>query len=266
MFERGLTDGLPVIPPTPRARQAHAHRHASRSARSDRERCRPNMGPATIEKIAANAVMAGCKPEYLPVVIAAIEAVATPEFNAHGIMSTTWGATPVIVVNGPIRERIGMNMGMMALGYGNRANATIGRAVKLTLRNVGGAKPGDIERSTLGANRQIHHLLRRVRGAQPVGATARRARLQEGRKRGDGVRAGGEFAPDRRPDLAHRARAVRKPRALASRRAGIRSSTAPAKSCLLYAPSMPTLSRATNGPRRRCARASRKSPRVRCAS
>ena len=109
------------------------------------------MGPATIEKIAVNAVMAGCKPEYLPVVIAALEAVATPEFNIHGIMSTTWGATPVIVVNGPIRERIGMNMGMMALGYGNRANATIGRAVKLTLRNVGGAKPGDIERSTLGS-------------------------------------------------------------------------------------------------------------------
>jgi hypothetical protein len=150
MFERGLTDGLPVIPPTPE----RVKRMLTGTRRDPREviaALPPNMGPATIEKIAANAVMAGCKPEYMPVVIAAMEAIATPEFNAHGIMSTTWGATPVIIVNGPIRERIGMNMGMMALGYGTRANATIGRAVKLTLRNVGGAKPGDIERSTLGS-------------------------------------------------------------------------------------------------------------------
>jgi hypothetical protein len=150
MFERGLTDGLPVIPPT----LDRVKRMLTGTRRDPREvigSLPPNMGPATIEKIAANAVMAGCKPEYLPVVIAAIEAVATPEFNAHGIMSTTWGATPVIVVSGPIRERIGMNMKMMALGYGYRANATIGRAVKLTLRNVGGAKPGDIERSTMGS-------------------------------------------------------------------------------------------------------------------
>jgi hypothetical protein len=84
-------------------------------------------------------------------VIAALEAVCTDEFNIHGIMSTTWGATPVIVVNGPIRRRLDMNMGMMALGYGTRSNATIGRALKLVLRNVGGARPGDVERSTLGA-------------------------------------------------------------------------------------------------------------------
>ncbi|HVN29749.1 MAG TPA: redoxin domain-containing protein, partial [Candidatus Binataceae bacterium] len=140
MFERGLTDGLPVIPPT-RERVLRMLTGTRRDPREVIANLAPNMGPATIEKIAANAVMAGCKPEYLPVVIAAIEAVAAPEFNAHGIMSTTWGATPVIVVNGPIRERIGMNMGIMALGYGHRANATIGRAVKLTLRNVGGAKP-----------------------------------------------------------------------------------------------------------------------------
>ena len=150
MFERGLTDGLPVIPPTPERVRSMLTGTQRDPQRADRF-VPPNMGPATIEKIAVNAVMAGCKPEYLPVIIAALEAIATPEFNAHGIMSTTWGATPVIVVSGPIRERIGMNMGMMALGYGNRANATIGRAVKLTLRNVGGAKPGDIERSTLGS-------------------------------------------------------------------------------------------------------------------
>ncbi|MEC8501218.1 MAG: TlpA family protein disulfide reductase, partial [Pseudomonadota bacterium] len=96
-----------------------------------------------------NAVMAGCKPEYLPVVIAAIEAVCTDDFNIHGVMATTMGASPVMVVNGPIRHRIGMSMGIGALGQGNRANATIGRALRLTVRNVGGAVPGGTERSTL---------------------------------------------------------------------------------------------------------------------
>jgi len=150
MFERGLTDGLPVIPPTPE-RVARMLTGTRRDPREIVAELPPNMAPASVEKIAANAVMAGCRPEYLPVVLAAIEAVTAPEFNIHGVMSTTWGATPVIVVNGPIRRAIGMNTGMMALGYGNRANATIGRAVKLALRNIGGARPGDIERSTLGS-------------------------------------------------------------------------------------------------------------------
>jgi hypothetical protein len=150
MFERGLTDGLPVIPPTPE-RVARMLTGTLRDPREVIATVPPNLAPLTIEKVAINAVMAGCRPEYLPVVNAVLEAVCTDQFNIHGIMSTTWGATPVIVVNGPIRQRLGMNMGMMALGYGSRANATIGRAVKLVLRNVGGAKPGDIERSTLGA-------------------------------------------------------------------------------------------------------------------
>jgi hypothetical protein len=94
--------------------------------------------------------MAGCKPEYLPVVIAAVEAACTDEFNVHGVMATTMGASPVMIVNGPIRNRIGMNAGLGALGQGNRANATIGRALRLVLRNVGGARPGGTERSTLG--------------------------------------------------------------------------------------------------------------------
>ncbi|HXW85008.1 MAG TPA: hypothetical protein VEJ86_11420, partial [Candidatus Binataceae bacterium] len=150
MFERGLTDGLPVIPPTPE-RVARMLTGTRRDPQEVIGIAPPNLAPLTIEKVAVNAVLAGCKPEYLPVVIAALEAACTDQFNAHGIMSTTWGATPVIVVNGPIRHRLGMNMKMMALGYGTRANATIGRAVKLALRNVGGARPGDIERSTLGA-------------------------------------------------------------------------------------------------------------------
>ncbi|HZC46847.1 MAG TPA: TlpA disulfide reductase family protein [Candidatus Acidoferrum sp.] len=150
MFERGLTDGLPVVPPTPE-RVMWMLTGTRRDPRDVVAIVPPNLAPATVEKVAVNAVMAGCKPEYLPVVLAALEAVCTDEFNIHGIMSTTWGATPVIVVNGPIRHRLDMNMGMMALGYGTRSNATIGRALKLVLRNVGGARPGDIERSTLGA-------------------------------------------------------------------------------------------------------------------
>jgi peroxiredoxin len=150
MFERGLTDGLPVVPPTPE-RVMWLLTGTRRDPREVIAIVPPNLAPVTVEKVAVNAVMAGCKPEYLPVVIAALEAVCTDTFNIHGIMSTTWGATPVIVVNGPIRHRLEMNMGMMALGYGTRANATIGRALKLVLRNVGGARPGDIERSTLGA-------------------------------------------------------------------------------------------------------------------
>ena len=110
----------------------------------------PNLAPATVEKVAINAVMAGCKPEYMPVVLTAIEACVTEEFNAHGVWATTMGAAPVIVVNGPIRHRLGMNMRLGALGQGNRANAAIGRAVRLVMRNVGGAKPGGTERSTLG--------------------------------------------------------------------------------------------------------------------
>ena len=94
--------------------------------------------------------MAGCKPEYLPVVLAAVEAILTDDYDIHGVMATTMGASPVIVVNGPIRERIGMNMGLGALGQGNRANETDGRALQLVVRNVGGARPGATERSTLG--------------------------------------------------------------------------------------------------------------------
>lgn len=149
MFDQGFSDGLPLVSPTPE-RVMRMLAGTSRRAQDVVAVMPPNMGEATVEKIAINAVMAGCKPEYLPVVIAAIEAVCTDEFNVHGVMATTMGASPVLVVNGPIREQIGMNMGLMALGSGNRANATIGRAVRLAVRNIGGSKPGGTDRSTLG--------------------------------------------------------------------------------------------------------------------
>ena len=149
MFDQGLTDGLPVIPPTPE-RVIRMLAGTRRSPQEVAGTCAPNYAPVTIEKIAINAVMAGCKPEYMPVVIAATEALCSHEFNAHALVST-YGPSPVIVVNGPIRNRIGMNMGINVLGHGNRANATIGRAIKLILRNLGGLRPGEIERAALGS-------------------------------------------------------------------------------------------------------------------
>lgn len=146
MFDQGFTDGLPVVEPTPE-RVLRMLGGTRRDAQEVVAVVPPNMAPATVEKVAINAVLAGCKPEYLPVVIAALEAVCTDEFNIHGVMATTMGASPVMVVNGPIRDRIGMNSGVSALGQGNRANASIGRALRLVLRNVGGARPGETERS-----------------------------------------------------------------------------------------------------------------------
>jgi thiol-disulfide isomerase/thioredoxin len=149
MFDQGFSDGLPVIPPTPE-RVLRMLSGTRRDPQSVVAVVPPNLADATVEKVAINAVMAGCRPEYLPVVIAALEAVCTDEFNVHGVMATTMGASPVLVINGPIRQRIGLNMKIGALGQGTRANASIGRALRLIIRNVGGARPGGTERSTLG--------------------------------------------------------------------------------------------------------------------
>ena len=149
MFDQGVSDGLPLVPPTPE-RVMRMLDGTRRDPQQVLAQMPPNLADLTIEKVAINAVMAGCKPEYLPVVIAALEAICTDEYNIHGVMATTMGASPVIVVNGPIRHKLEMNMGIGALGQGNRANATIGRAVRLAVRNVGGAKPGGTERSALG--------------------------------------------------------------------------------------------------------------------
>ncbi len=149
MFDQGFSDGLPLVPPTPE-RVLRMLQGTHRAPQDLVATVPPNMGEATVEKVAINAVMAGCKPDYMPVILAALEAVCTDEFNIHGVTATTMGASPVIIVNGPIRDKIGMNKGLGALGAGNRANATIGRAVRLIVRNVGGGKPGGIERSTLG--------------------------------------------------------------------------------------------------------------------
>ena len=110
----------------------------------------PDYGICTVEKIAVNAVLAGCLPEYLPVVIATVEAALEEPFCMHGLLATTYFSGPMVVVNGPYSRAIGMNCGGNALGQGNRANAMIGRALQLVIRNVGGGKPGGVDRSALG--------------------------------------------------------------------------------------------------------------------
>ncbi len=149
MFDRGWTDGLPIVPPTP-ARVLRMLEGTSRAPDDIVAIIPPDLVAASVEKVAVNAVMAGCKPEYLPVVLAAVEGACTDEFNMHGLLATTYFSGPVVIVNGPITTAIGMNSGVNALGQGNRANATIGRALQLVVRNVGGGVPGGVDRATLG--------------------------------------------------------------------------------------------------------------------
>ncbi len=148
-FERGWTDGLPVTPPT-EARVLRMLDGTTREAGESLGRMAPDYAECSVEKVAINAVMAGCKPEYLPVVLAAVEAVIDPAFGLHLVLGTTTFVGPMIVVNGPIAKAIGMNAKGNVLGQGNRANGSIGRALQLCIRNVGGGRPGEIDRSTLG--------------------------------------------------------------------------------------------------------------------
>jgi hypothetical protein len=152
--ERGWTDGLPIVPPT-EARVAACLRYTDRDPRDLIGVLPPRQGEATVEKIAVNAVMAGCKPEYFPVVLTAIEALADPLFNLDSVQATTHPVAPLIVVNGPIAREIGIQAGYNAFGQGFRANMTIGRAVRLVLMNVGGGLPGTGDRATQGSPAKI---------------------------------------------------------------------------------------------------------------
>jgi hypothetical protein len=149
MFDRGFTDGLPVVPPTAE-RVLRMLAGTTRAPHDVVAVVPPDLVEVTVEKIAVNAVMAGCLPEYLPWVIAAVEAICTDEFNIHGVLATTMPVGPVIICNGPGTRAIGMNASGNALGQGNRANLTIGRAVQLVVRNVGGGRPGEVDRATHG--------------------------------------------------------------------------------------------------------------------
>ena len=149
LMERHWGDGFPAIAPTPE-RVTKMLAHTSRAPDEIVARIAPGYGEATVERIAINAVMAGCRPEYLPVLLAAAEAVADPDFNLQGIQSTTNPGTVVLILNGPIARKLGVNSGNNCLGQGNWANATLGRGLRLILQNIGGALPGEMDRATQG--------------------------------------------------------------------------------------------------------------------
>ena len=146
---KGWTDGLPIVPPT--EERVSECLDAAGLAPGDIigiEQVRQR--PIIAEKAAINAVLAGCLPAYMPVVVAVLGAMCDAQYNLHGTSASTGGAAPFIVVNGPVRTLIGMNATHNVLGNGNRANATIGRAIRLVLINVLGVIPGEMDRSTLG--------------------------------------------------------------------------------------------------------------------
>ena len=147
--ERRWGDGLPIVPPTPE-RVKKMLSGVDRAAEEVVAAVAPGFGAATVENIAINAVLAGCRHEYLPVLIAAVEAISAPEFNLQGIQATTNPAAVWMILNGPIADRLGIASGHNCLGQGYWANATLGRALRLILQNVGGALPGDMDRATQG--------------------------------------------------------------------------------------------------------------------
>jgi len=150
LYARGWTDGLPIIPPT-EERVKEMISHYGWNPQEVIGLLPPKRGEASVEKIAINAVMAGCIPEYLPVVIAATRAMIQKDFNLYGLQTTTHLCTVMVLLNGPMAEELGINCGYNAMGQGNMANATIGRAIRLVLTNIGGASPGILDRATFGS-------------------------------------------------------------------------------------------------------------------
>jgi hypothetical protein len=146
---KGWGDGLPLVPPTAERVQAMLD-FVAEAPDAVVGTAEPRRGEATVEKIAINAVMAGCRPASLPVVVAAVRAACDPRFNLYAINTTTCCATPALMINGPARQALGIECGYSCLGHNGRANATIGRAVRLALRNIGGCVPGAVSKSTFG--------------------------------------------------------------------------------------------------------------------
>jgi hypothetical protein len=166
LMERGWGDGLPAIPPT-RERVARMLSTVRRRRDEVAAILVPRLGRATLEAIAANAVMAGALPEHLSVVLAAVEAVAEPAFNLQAIQTTTHPCSPLVIVNGPIARRLGIHAGGNVFGQGARANAVIGRALRLILQNVGGARPGREDRATHGHPGKYSYCIAENEAASP---------------------------------------------------------------------------------------------------
>lgn len=168
---REWCDGLPIVPPT-------EDRVGAMLGGADPLRSLGAMPPlwrtATLEALAVNAVMAGCRPEYFPLIVAAVEAMLDPAFNLYGVQATTHPVAPLVIVNGPYARRIGLHSGSGCFGPGFRANATIGRAIRLILMNVGGAWPGRHDMATQGSPAKFSYCIAENEEASPWGP------LQEG--------------------------------------------------------------------------------------
>jgi len=149
-YEQGWTDGLPIIPATAKLVQEFVAA-SGRKADDMIGLIPPRKGRATIEAIAINAVMAGCQPEYMPVIVATVEAMVDPTYPLEYMQVTTNAITPFLLINGPIRKKLDINSGTSCLGPGWRANSTIGRAVRLLLNNIGGALPGVYSKATFSS-------------------------------------------------------------------------------------------------------------------
>lgn len=149
-YDNGWTDGLPVIPATPDSVREFVA-FSGRAADEVIGSLPPRKGRVTVEVIAVNAIMAGCRPEYMPVIIAAVEGLADPSFLLEHMQVTTNPMTPFLLVNGPVRHKLEINFGMGCLGPGWRANATIGRAIRFILSNGGGAMPGVYSKAAFGS-------------------------------------------------------------------------------------------------------------------
>ena len=157
-FQQGWTDGLPVVPPT--EARVHAMLEAAHlDPKQEIGYIAHRAVSISAEKVAINAVMAGCKPEYLPVVVAGVEGIADPAWSYHGPGTSTGGAAVLMIVNGPITRELDINAGDNLFGPGWRANLTIGRAVRLVMRNVCGSMPGLLDRGTLGHPGKLSYVI-----------------------------------------------------------------------------------------------------------
>src|SRR5262245_22147359 len=253
LHARGWTDGLPAVPPT-EERVLAMLEGTTRDPAELVAVVPPDLVPCTVEKVAINAVLAGCRPEQLPVVLAAVEAACTDEFNMHGVLATTMPVGPVIVVNGPIRRALGMGSGRNVFGQGNRANLAIGRALQLVVRNVGGGRPGEVDRATHGNPASSPSASPRTRRARP----GSRSRARSARRR---VRAPSPSSPARgraasstsSRAIPSRSRAASPP---ACARSTTRSSCSPSTACSRSAPSTRASSARRAGAARGCSAAS----------
>ncbi len=146
-YRRGWTDGMAVAPPVTERVEAMI-RHLGRDPQESLGTVPPKGGGATIEKLAINSVMAGCRPAYFPVVVTALACMLEPDFNLNGVLLTTHSCEPLVIVNGPAARDLGINADHGVFGSGYRANATIGRALELIFWNLGGRRPGASDKST----------------------------------------------------------------------------------------------------------------------